>query len=949
MTKKDDAAENTKYHLTVLDDSNHLKPNVHNDRDHHYPKPKLTIKPVTWRDAFYDFTQNTTFHGIRYVSAEDSVVLRRLAWFFVISLCTAVMTRQIVDRIIYYYGYPVTVNVEINFNETLTFPSVVLCNMNWFRVTEATRLGLYPLLDDMHNREGGDGWKLNLTMYNAENLNSQELLAKTSHRKEDMIVWCRWNDGRCDSDDFVPIFTDFGPCYAFNHGAKPPIRSSETGSENGLRLIMNVEQYEYMRGPHDSAGIKMLLYEHNEVPLVHDLGQALSTGTHTYAGIKVTVMKNLPKPHGNCTEGNPTHYYETYSQVGCRMSCKTNFYETMCGCRLAYMPSKNGNPPVCTISQESCIKENKMYYRRYMAHMCKCDLPCTSTIYEPNFSYSTTSYLDVDTVKSMLNSSALLERYIKARDTKAAVVNKYFNENSENIARILRAAREVEELLVKINSTVIKYTDHVDDTFDELISAWRKKKRVSSLQQHVCLKNFYRGVMAMDEATWSEVPRGYFTFVHTYEQYLNRLVFAVNDDPIQRQMLYLTMFEAIKARKGLALLALENCTQAFASYNRGQAIFNYPYKSFTELDARIIAPIQLLQDAVTRTPNVKRYIQSAADHLKRIDKVCDNMTDYLRHVYDKGFQSSFKMRAIIDEFLSAIRGFYRDRDFMLSDVYSYPERVLADRIERFDDLKSSVSETYSEMKINLNSLRKGVKWMITNLWPQFLETSNLLHDYLANQTIGWTSISRQTTAPRMEDILAGISTYFDEVRTRTQSLKDNWVKMRRQSLDIWKFILTDEDSQPYYRLHSDTLVSRNISWAQTNYTEFKKGVIAAMVESGFNLVDPVSGLDIELTESLQRLMSQQRQYLADNKIGTKFYRENFLQIDIFYRKLNYELVEQQIAYDIFALLCDIGGAMGLFIGASVLTVFEVLDLLGYQSCRKRKIVDPDEEEKRSYI
>ena len=29
------------------------------------------------------------------------------------------------------------------------------------------------------------------------------------------------------------------------------------GSRNGLSLILNVEQYEYMRGPQDDAGIKV--------------------------------------------------------------------------------------------------------------------------------------------------------------------------------------------------------------------------------------------------------------------------------------------------------------------------------------------------------------------------------------------------------------------------------------------------------------------------------------------------------------------------------------------------------------------------------------------------------------------------------------------------------------------------------------------------------------------
>uniref|UniRef100_W5LEW1 Acid sensing ion channel subunit family member 4 n=1 Tax=Astyanax mexicanus TaxID=7994 RepID=W5LEW1_ASTMX len=54
---------------------------------------------------------------------------------------------------------------------------------------------------------------------------------------------------------------------------------------------------------------------------------------------------------------------------------------------------------------------------------------------------------------------------------------------------------------------------------------------------------------------------------------------------------------------------------------------------------------------------------------------------------------------------------------------------------------------------------------------------------------------------------------------------------------------------------------------------------------------------------------------------------NFLVLDIFFEALNYETIEQKKAYDVAGLLGDIGGQMGLFIGASILTVLEILDYI----------------------
>ena len=57
------------------------------------------------------------------------------------------------------------------------------------------------------------------------------------------------------------------------------------------------------------------------------------------------------------------------------------------------------------------------------------------------------------------------------------------------------------------------------------------------------------------------------------------------------------------------------------------------------------------------------------------------------------------------------------------------------------------------------------------------------------------------------------------------------------------------------------------------------------------------------------------------------YRENFLQVDMFYKDLSYERVGQQESFPFLSLLSEVGGFMGLLLGASVLTVCELLDYI----------------------
>uniref|UniRef100_A0A2C9M1J2 Uncharacterized protein n=1 Tax=Biomphalaria glabrata TaxID=6526 RepID=A0A2C9M1J2_BIOGL len=57
------------------------------------------------------------------------------------------------------------------------------------------------------------------------------------------------------------------------------------------------------------------------------------------------------------------------------------------------------------------------------------------------------------------------------------------------------------------------------------------------------------------------------------------------------------------------------------------------------------------------------------------------------------------------------------------------------------------------------------------------------------------------------------------------------------------------------------------------------------------------------------------------------FRENFLKLNIFYRDLNYEELAEQPNYEIFQLLSDFGGTMGLWIGLSVLSLFEIINVI----------------------
>jgi len=66
---------------------------------------------------------------------------------------------------------------------------------------------------------------------------------------------------------------------------------------------------------------------------------------------------------------------------------------------------------------------------------------------------------------------------------------------------------------------------------------------------------------------------------------------------------------------------------------------------------------------------------------------------------------------------------------------------------------------------------------------------------------------------------------------------------------------------------------------------------------------------------------------------------NFAAVNVYFEDLNYELLEEKPMYNPVRFLSDIGGTMGLFTGASLLTYFEILHVfvaIGIFCCSKRR-------------
>jgi hypothetical protein len=53
-------------------------------------------------------------------------------------------------------------------------------------------------------------------------------------------------------------------------------------------MLLNIEQFEYMPGPQEAAGLRILLHGQGDAPRAHSLGMAVPPGAHAFLPYSVS-------------------------------------------------------------------------------------------------------------------------------------------------------------------------------------------------------------------------------------------------------------------------------------------------------------------------------------------------------------------------------------------------------------------------------------------------------------------------------------------------------------------------------------------------------------------------------------------------------------------------------------------------------------------------------------
>nr|XP_008172064.1 acid-sensing ion channel 1 isoform X2 [Chrysemys picta bellii] len=210
------------------------------------------------------FASSSTLHGLSHIISYERFSFKRILWTLCFLGSVALLAYVCTERIQYYFLYPHVTKLDEVATTRLTFPAVTFCNLNEFRFSRVTKNDLYhagELLALLNNRyeipdtQMADEKQLeilhdkaNFRNFKPKPFNMLEFYDRAGHDIREMLLSCFFRGMECNPEDFKVVFTRYGKCYTFNSGqdGKPRRITMKGGTGNGLEIMLNIQQDEYL-------------------------------------------------------------------------------------------------------------------------------------------------------------------------------------------------------------------------------------------------------------------------------------------------------------------------------------------------------------------------------------------------------------------------------------------------------------------------------------------------------------------------------------------------------------------------------------------------------------------------------------------------------------------------------------------------------------------------------
>nr|XP_009675539.1 PREDICTED: acid-sensing ion channel 5 [Struthio camelus australis] len=280
-----------------------------------------------------EFASSTSFHGVHNIVQTQSKT-RKVLWLLVVMGSLAIVIWQICNRFIYYFSWPTTTSVYVQYVENVEFPAVTFCNLNRFQAHAVINLRIIFFLWSIVSgvlqeiaMKDNFSQELNDFLLGNQNFSIKEFTRENGfYLNSSTLLECEFFGKPCYPEDFEHVFTEYGNCFTFNHNDLPEKRRVSV-SGRGLSLLFDVKQAQFTDDPslgYIDAGITYVIHSPKELPHFDGLGLSTPVGMHAQVAIRHLKTIIQEYPWGECKPDIKLLYHSFFQEYEKEIKCRSH-------------------------------------------------------------------------------------------------------------------------------------------------------------------------------------------------------------------------------------------------------------------------------------------------------------------------------------------------------------------------------------------------------------------------------------------------------------------------------------------------------------------------------------------------------------------------------------------------------------------------------------------------
>jgi hypothetical protein len=307
----------------------------------------------------------------------------------------------------------------------------------------------------------------------------------------------------------------------------------------------------------------------------------------------------------------------------------------------------------------------------------------------------------------------------------------------------------------------------------------------------------------------------------------------------------------------------------------------------------------------------------------------NNLLNISRTAYYTNTVSEEKLEEAKNDYDRGARRYVSYKNLLLSFEYYTRGDTIVKKKEELTQHYTETLEKMEDLVIRIQSQKASLESIREDILPKLLEGRKLIEEFYTNVSFERSQLAGYFISRDMRLVAREVSIFMAEARVRQNYFEDQWGRIAESFLQLWSLIINQDNSKTYYSHINSTVANLTVD----QVTRRVKSTIQSIIKQT-SFKKRIGHIDTEFLDTLADVQEDMNRFTRTSATDSDFVKNNVVFMEFFFSDKGRQMIHHREAYGLYSLLCDVGGAMALFVGASILTTFELIDAILHHACKK---------------